>query len=123
MVISLEIIQAKLSGLRDFPEQTAMMIKHLVVSHHGRHEFGSPTLPMTREAFVLNLIDDLDAKMNYLDRLSRPVDPDKYQWTEYQRTMERFLFVTGHAAAPMAGSDADPESDDEADQRQPSLWG
>jgi 3'-5' exoribonuclease len=123
MVISLEIIQAKLAGLRDFPEQTAMMIKHLVVSHHGRHEFGSPTLPMTREAFVLNLIDDLDAKMNYLDRLSRPVDPDRYQWTEYQRTLERFLFVTGHAAQPLGGNDADADPDDEGAKRQPSLWG
>lgn len=123
MVISLEIIQSKLAGLRDFPEQTAMMLKHLVVSHHGRHEFGSPTLPMTREAFVLNLIDDLDAKMNYVDRLSRPVDPDRYQWTEYQRTMERFLFVTGHAAQPTDTSDAGADSDDEVAKRQPSLWG
>ena len=111
MVISLEILQEKLATLRDFPERTAMMIKHLVISHHGRYEFGSPALPMIREAFVLNFIDDLDAKMNYLDRLSRQAVPAEYQWTEYQRTMERFLFVTGHKA------------DDEAGERQPSLWG
>ena len=123
MVISLEIIQAKLAGLKEFPERTAMMLKHLVMSHHGRHEFGSPVLPMTREAFVLNLIDDLDAKMNYLDRLSRPVSPDNYQWTEYQRTMERFLFVTGHAAQPSPPAAPEGEGEDEAAQRQPTLWG
>jgi 3'-5' exoribonuclease len=123
MVISLEIIQAKLAGLREFPERTAMMIKHLVISHHGRYEFGSPALPMTREAFVLNFIDDLDAKMNYLDRLSRQVPPAEYQWTEYQRTLERFLFVTGHAAQPSDTPGPGREDDDEAGERQPSLWG
>lgn len=123
MVISLEILQEKIAALRDFPERTAMMIKHLVISHHGRYEFGSPALPMTREAFALNFIDDLDAKMNYLDRLSRQVAPAEYQWTEYQRTMERFLFVTGHAAQLNGDKGANLEGDAEAGQRQPSLWG
>ena len=124
MVISLEIIQAKLAGLADFPERTATMIKHLVVSHHGRYEFGSPALPMIREAFVLNFIDDLDAKMNYLDRLSRQVAPAEYQWTDYQRTLERFLFVTGHAAQGESAPAPDPEGEGgEAGERQPSLWG
>jgi len=122
MVISLEILQEKLAALRDFPERTAMMIKHLVISHHGRYEFGSPALPMIREAFVLNFIDDLDAKMNYLDRLSRQVAPTDYQWTEYQRTMERFMFVTGHAAQADGENGPGSASDDEAGQRQPSLW-
>ncbi len=123
MVISLEIMQAKIAGLPDFPERTAMMIKHLIISHHGRYEFGSPALPMVREAFVLNFIDDLDAKMNYLDRLSRQAPPDRYQWTDYQRTMERFLFVTGHSAQARGDQLTGPEGDDEAGQRQPSLWG
>ncbi len=123
MVISLEIIQEKLSGLSDFPERTAMMIKHLVISHHGRYEFGSPALPMIREAFVLNFIDDLDAKMNYLDRLSRQLAPAEYQWTDYQRTLERFLFVTGHAAQGDTPRAPAPEGDDEVADRQPSLWG
>lgn len=123
MVISLEIIQAKLAKLPDFPERTAMMIKHLVISHHGRYEFGSPALPMTREAFVLNFIDDLDAKMNYLDRLSRPLAPAEYQWTDYQRTLERFLFVTGHAAQGDSPPAPGAEGDGGAGERQPSLWG
>jgi len=123
MVISLEILHEKLATLPDFPERTAVMIKHLVISHHGRYEFGSPALPMIREAFVLNFIDDLDAKMNYLDRLGRQVAPSEYQWTDYQRTMERFLFVTGHDAQMHGDRGSDPESDDEARQRQPSLWG
>lgn len=123
MTIALEIIQQKLSGLRDFPERTATMIKHLVLSHHGSHEFGSPTLPMIREAFVLNFIDDLDAKMNYLDRLSRQAPVGEYQITEYQRNLERFLFVTAHSAQAEENLDSDPDQAVDQGQRQPSLWG
>jgi 3'-5' exoribonuclease len=123
MVISLEILQEKISTLPDFPERTAMMIKHLVISHHGRYEFGSPALPMIREAFVLNFLDDLDAKMNYLDRLSHQVAPAEYQWTDYQRTMERFLFVTGHAAQGNGDTNPGSEGEDKAGQRQSLLWG
>lgn len=124
MVIALDMIQQKISGLRDFPERTATMLKHLVISHHGCHEFGSPALPMVREAFVLNFLDDLDAKMNYLDRLSRQTPAGEYQWTEYQRTLERFLFVTGHPAQGEASSAIEPEEHAiDLGQRQPSLWG
>ncbi|MBA3013696.1 MAG: HD domain-containing protein [Proteobacteria bacterium] len=122
MTIALDIIQQKLSGLRDFPERTATMIKHLVVSHHGSHEFGSPVLPMIREAFVLNFLDDLDAKMNYLDRLSSQTPVGEYQFTEYQRNMARFLFVTGHPAQSDERSESETVQTEEG-QRQPSLWG
>lgn len=97
MVITIELLHDKISQIQGFPEQTAMMIKHLVLSHHGRYEFGSSVLPMTREAFVLHLIDDLDAKMNFLDKLGSKQDGDDYQWSDYQRTFERFLYVRGSA--------------------------
>jgi 3'-5' exoribonuclease len=100
MVITIELLHDKIGQIKDFPEQTAMMIKHLVLSHHGRYEFGSAVLPMIREAFVLHLIDDLDAKMNFLDRLSNKQEEDEYQWTDYQRTLERFLYVRGSSDTP-----------------------
>ena len=40
----------------------------MILSHHGKYEFGSPVLPLTREALLLNMIDDMDAKMNILDK-------------------------------------------------------
>ena len=118
------MLKEKVDGLRDFPEHTAMMIKHLILSHHGSFEFGSPALPMIREAFVLNFVDDLDAKMNFLDRLSSQVGPDEYQWTDYQRTMERFLYVSGHSAAhePQGAGLAKDDAAKALDSRQQSLW-
>ena len=99
MVITIELLHDKISQIEDFPEHTAMMIKHLVLSHHGRHEFGSSVLPMIREAFVLHLIDDLDAKMNFLDKLGSKQDSDDYQWSDFQRSFERFLYVRGDSSA------------------------
>jgi len=71
---------------------------HLVLSHHGRYEFGSPCLPQTLEAILLHHLDDMDAKVNYIDRLSEQVAPGEQQWSEYQRPLERFLLLTGPAA-------------------------
>lgn len=128
MTICVEMLREKLAALPDFPQQTALLLKHLILSHHGRYEYGSPTLPMTREAFALNFLDDMDAKMNYLDRLSSAVEESDYQWTDYQRNIERFLYVTGHPAQ-VPDLERTPEAEEEsptgrefADKRQPSLW-
>ncbi len=102
LVLGVEMVQGAVATLADFPQELADRLKHLILSHHGRHEFGSPALPMTTEAFVLNLIDDLDAKINYLNRLADQAKEPGYQWSEYQKTMERFLFVRGRAAGEMA---------------------
>jgi len=95
LVLGVEMIQERLNRLGDFPAELAVRLKHLVLSHHGRHEFGSPALPMMTEAFVLHYLDDLDAKMNHLDRLAGEMREPGYQWSDFQRTLERFIFVKG----------------------------
>jgi len=100
MVLCVQMLQEKLRRLPAFPAERASLLKHLILSHHGRHEFGSPTLPMTLEAFVLNLLDDLDAKANYIGRLGDRLEDDSYQWSDYQRTLERFLFIRKMDDAP-----------------------
>lgn len=121
MVLGIEMIQEKITKIPGFPEDLATRLQHLILSHHGRHEFGSPSLPMLREAFVLNFLDDLDAKMSYLDKLAERVKGEGYQWTDYQRNLERFLYVKGHSANgqeqdfPDGGKDDDPP-------RQPNLF-
>ncbi len=64
---------------------------HIIVSHHGRYDFGSPKLPATAEAFMVNYIDDLDAKMNQVGNLidNEPGDDD---WTNYQRSLETRIY-------------------------------
>jgi len=122
MVLGIEMIQEKINGISGFPEDLADRLKHLILSHHGRHEFGSPSLPMMQEAFALNFLDDLDAKINYLDRLSGQVKGEGYQWTEFQRNLERFLFVRGHRANDGSAS-LDQGQDSGVDPRQRTLFG
>ena len=64
---------------------------HIILSHHGCYEFGSPKLPATAEAFMVNYIDDLDAKMNQVANLIDN-DPGNTNWTAYQRPLETRLY-------------------------------
>jgi len=64
---------------------------HIIISHHGTYEFGSPKLPATAEAFMVNYIDDLDAKMNQVVNLIDN-DPGDTNWTAYQRPLETKLY-------------------------------
>ena len=135
MTICQEMLRQKVATLADFPEHTALLLQHLILSHHGRYDYGSPVLPMTREAMVLNFLDDLDAKMNYLDRLSSKTAGDDYEWTDYQRNMERYFYVTAHTiqsvvqeggagvVEPASVVTAKPAgARDVAAPRQPTLW-
>jgi 3'-5' exoribonuclease len=82
---------SKLTG-EPFPQETALRLKHLIVSHHGTYEFGSPKLPMTPEAIALHHIDNLDAKVH---EFSRDIADDPNQaasFTPYNARLERKLF-------------------------------
>ena len=61
--MGLEMVQKTMDGLPDFPPRLKTLVEHMILSHHGKLEFGSPKLPMIPEALVLNFLDDLDAKM------------------------------------------------------------
>jgi 3'-5' exoribonuclease len=98
MVLGVEMVQERLARIKDFPAELAVRVKHLILSHHGRHDFGAPTLPMLLEGFALNFIDDLDAKINTIEKVSEQAKEEGYQWSDYQRSLERFLFVKGRSA-------------------------
>ena len=72
-------------------ELKIVILKHLLLSHHGKYEYGSPKEPMIKEALVLNFIDDIDAKLNYLDKNLEQVD--KYTFTPMLLGMDRKKFL------------------------------
>jgi 3'-5' exoribonuclease len=94
MIIELEMLQAKLAGLPGFPEELKTLVEHLIISHHGQYEFGSPKLPMFPEALMLHYLDDLDSKMEamrfHFDRESMLDGP----WTSYNASLGRPLLNT-----------------------------
>jgi 3'-5' exoribonuclease len=126
LVIGVEMVQDMINTIEDFPEDLATKLQHLILSHHGRYEFGSPTLPMLSEAFVLNFLDDLDAKLNFLGRLEERASEPGYQWTDFQRTLERFLYVKGRPHAEGESSEGldqqDAEDSTEKNSKQQNLF-
>jgi 3'-5' exoribonuclease len=93
--LGLEMIEPFLSKVGDLSPEIIMHLKHIILSHHGELEFGSPKRPKTHEAFVLHYADNLDAKLNTLDLALKnsPEDQegDDY-WSEYQKTLGRYLY-------------------------------
>jgi len=123
LVLGVEMIQKRIDTIPHFPNDLAIRVKHLILSHHGRHEFGSPAVPMMLEAFVLNFIDDLDSKINYVNRLSDQAQGEGYQWTDYQRPMERFLYVQNNPSQTLTKTGpATDLAEPEIDPRQRNLW-
>lgn len=75
-----------------FPVELRLRLEHMIVSHHGSHEFGSPKLPMTPEAIALNCLDNLDSKLHVFLREIRD-DPSRGStWTPFNQNLGRRLF-------------------------------
>ena len=81
----------QLSG-EPIPEDLMLQLKHLIVSHHGEREFGSPTVPMTLEAVALHHLDNLDAKLHQFSQLLRDDVNTEGAWTRYHPNLGRKLY-------------------------------
>jgi 3'-5' exoribonuclease len=91
MIIELEMLQAKLAKLPDFPPDLKTLLEHLIISHHGQYDFGSPKLPMFPEALMLHYLDDLDSKMEAMRaQFEREAELDG-PWTSYNASLGRPL--------------------------------
>jgi 3'-5' exoribonuclease len=91
IVIGLEMVDAKIRQIADFPKVLADLLKHLIVSHHGSRELGSPEPPKTIEALLLNHIDEIDSKVNAIRDFMQQ-DAGEAHWTAYHRLLERHFY-------------------------------
>ncbi len=94
MIIELEMLHEKLTHLPGFPAELKILIEHMIISHHGHYEFGSPKLPMFPEALMLHYLDDLDSKMESMRaQFEREAEFDS-PWTSYNPSLARPLLNT-----------------------------
>ncbi|UCF72473.1 MAG: 3'-5' exoribonuclease YhaM family protein [Deltaproteobacteria bacterium] len=91
IVLGVLMVEEKLRTLKDFPSELALRLKHLILSHHGEFDLGSPKRPKFLEAFALHLIDDMDAKINGLSRFLKD-DRQEGLWTVFNTLFQRYLF-------------------------------
>jgi 3'-5' exoribonuclease len=107
IIIGLEMLDAKIALLKGFPEQKAMELRHILLSHHGALEFGSPKRPKTLEALIVHHVDDLDAKVNAFQEFIHSSRDESSDWTQFHRLLDRFLYKGRNSETPRDPSDAD----------------
>jgi len=109
MIIELEMLQAKVAQIPSFPDQLKTLVEHLIISHHGQYEFGSPKLPMFPEALMLHYLDDLDSKMESMRAHFEREIGSEAAWAGYNPSLSRPLLNT---AKFLAGK---PETEEQAE--------
>ncbi len=78
-------------GLPEFPAELKTLVEHLIISHHGQYDFGSPKLPMFPEALMLHYLDDLDSKMESMRAHFEREAGSEGPWTGYNSSLSRPL--------------------------------
>jgi 3'-5' exoribonuclease len=128
MIIELEMLHGKIAALPGFPQNLKTALEHLIISHHGEYEFGSPKLPMFPEALMLHYLDDLDSKMESMRaHFEREAGLDT-AWTGYNPSLGRpllkigkFVAETPGQAATEAPAESSPPSQPESETRSPAA--
>jgi len=102
IVMELETVAKAIEEIDGFPAKLKAVVQHILISHHGQYEFGSPKLPMIREALVFHYLDDMDSKMAAV-RAAMAVESGEEQWSAYSGALGRkFLRLERYLAdAPL----------------------
>jgi len=94
-----EYVDRVCSSLPGFPPGKTMLVKHMILSHHGELEYGSPKRPKTLEAILLHFVENMDAKVSaFQDAVAEMREGAR--WTDYQRMFERYLFAGDPGKGP-----------------------
>jgi 3'-5' exoribonuclease len=97
VLLGLDIVEQKIRVIEartgePFEAEAALRVKHMIASHHGQYEFGSPKLPMTLEAIALHHLDHMDAKLASTIQLLQAEASIEGGWTQYQQAHGRKFF-------------------------------
>jgi 3'-5' exoribonuclease len=108
VVLGWEMVRSEAQAFNFSDPVLLVQLEHIILSHHGSMEFGSPILPKTREALLVNFLDDLDAKLKMMSQHLES-DTGAGDFTSYNRALQRDLYKGGPAAAGDPDSDREPE--------------
>jgi 3'-5' exoribonuclease len=90
--IGQEKLEPFLKRSKNLDEGLKLHLRHLITSHHGEYDFGSPIRPKTPESFVLHFADNMDAKLNIIDQAYEEMDKNGQEWSPYMRFLERNIY-------------------------------
>ena len=111
ITIGLEVVGRKMDALEGFPSELRVLVQHLMLSHHGKLEFGSPVTPRFAEALLLHYLDDIDSKMEAIRSSLAAADTAgrEGEWTDWNRSLERYL-LRRDKFQPDARGPAEPQT-------------
>lgn len=92
VVMGYNLVSRWISKTPEFPQELEKQLLHLILSHHGCREYGSPILPQTREAIVLFLIDELDSKLGAFERIYQREAKMGKKWSTFVKLLDRFFY-------------------------------
>jgi len=95
IIMELETVLHAIDKIPGFPPELKTVVQHLLISHHGQYEFGSPKLPMIREALVFHYLDDLDSKMAAV-RAALASESGDDEWSAYSGALQRKFLRLDH---------------------------
>lgn len=99
MSMAVELVEKKCQKIFNFPEGLKDICKHMILSHHGKQEYGSPKVPQTLEAYVLWMLDDLDSKVDAITHaMSLPTGDGS--WSQYSALFERHFMIKQNIETP-----------------------
>lgn len=93
MQLACELIDKKSQRILGFPEDLREILKHIVLSHHGKIEYGSPVRPYVMEAFVVAAIDDFDSKMDTMFQFIQSERHTGESWSRYNEHFDRYFYL------------------------------
>ncbi len=93
IVIGYELVAERIKQIADFPGVLRFMLLHMIVSHHGEYEFGSPRRPKFLEALVLHFIDNLDSKVDIMMSERKKSKGMEKEWSDYHPYLERQIYL------------------------------
>lgn len=93
MYLSCELVEKKSRKILGFPDDLRILLKHIILGHHGKIEYGSPKLPMFPEAFVVAMIDELDSKVDQVMNFVKSERQTGENWSRYHENLERYFYI------------------------------
>lgn len=106
IVIEFRMVENAIAQIKDFPKELERHVLHMLLSHHGSYEFGSPRRPKTPEALLLHYIDDMDAKYSSLTASIEDSSLLEGNWSAYNRILDRYIYRSRYG-------DEEPPADNE----------
>jgi len=130
ITIGVELVEEKIRMVDGFPRELSLLLKHMLLSHHGQYEYGSPKRPKTIEATILNYLDDMDSKINGIQAHIAKESVSTSRWTAHHRLYDRYFFKGNgldtdeeqEVQASYAGAD-DQSQTEEPVRREPQITG